>query len=69
MKISLSSQNNKSSEIIVELYMTLDFYVETQTGKNHGLLCAPHMNLESTNYNGVYNLIPIYNPPPLPAGL
>ena len=50
--------------------MTLDFLCgNPNPRKNHGLLCKPHTNLESTNCDGVYNLIPVYNPPPLLAGL
>ena len=40
--------------------------METQTGKNHGLVSVPHSNLESTNGKSDYNLILVYNLPPLP---
>ena len=37
------------------------------TGKNHGLVSAPHSNLESTNDNEDYNIIPVCNSLPLPT--
>ena len=38
--------------------MTLDFYVETLTGKTTGYVSKPHSNLESTKCANDYNLIP-----------
>jgi hypothetical protein len=37
----------------------LIFTWKPSTGKNHGLVSAPHSNLESTNCDSVYNLIPV----------
>ena len=44
--------------MVRKLNKTLDFYVETLTGKTTGYVSKPHSNLESTKCANDYNLIP-----------
>ena len=55
--------------------MTHDFYVETHTGKNHGLFCTPHKNLNPLIVMAITTKVDhvkpytVTNLPLLPAGL
>ena len=50
--------------MVRKLNKTLDFYVETLTGKTTGYVSKPHSNLESTECVNDYNLIPVHNHTP-----